>query len=404
MVYNSITMKNTPSNKITQVDRDPRLFMWILTFVVSAMYVVTLRNVPAVLETRTLVFFTVLTITHILLHWQLEKISTNETWALWYIVIQGAIALAMSLIGSNIGIILALFMGLLGEAVGLFGLTRRGVLATVFYLILLAISLVQLSGWVSSGAMILSTLPMTIFVIIYVTLYMRQTDAREQAEKLAKELEDANHQLSEYAAQVEDLTIANERQRMARELHDTLSQGLAGIILQLEATEAHLDNQRIEKAQTIVTNAMTQARATLADARNAIDDLRQSSLDDLDAELRLEISRFTDATGIPCNYHADRTPSLLDSVKEAIIRAVAEALTNVARHALASEVVVNLSLADDRLLVSVQDDGQGFDLQTIPTGHYGILGIRERVRLINGTVNIQSEAGKGTKLEVSIPL
>ena len=404
MVYNSITMKNTPSNKITQVDRDPRLFMWILTFVVSAMYVVTLRNVPAVLETRTLVFFTVLTITHILLHWQLEKISTNETWALWYIVIQGAIALAMSLIGSNIGIILALFMGLLGEAVGLFGLTRRGVLATVFYLILLAISLVQLSGWVSSGAMILSTLPMTIFVIIYVTLYMRQTDAREQAEKLAKELEDANHQLSEYAAQVEDLTIANERQRMARELHDTLSQGLAGIILQLEATEAHLDNQRIEKAQTIVTNAMTQARATLADARNAIDDLRQSSLDDLDAELRLEISRFTDATGIPCNYHADRTPSLLDSVKEAIIRAVGEALTNVARHALASEVVVNLSLADDRLLVSVQDDGQGFDLQTIPTGHYGILGIRERVRLINGTVNIQSEAGKGTKLEVSIPL
>ena len=397
-------MKNTPSNKITQVDRDPRLFMWILTFVVSAMYVVTLRNVPAVLETRTLVFFTVLTITHILLHWQLEKISTNETWALWYIVIQGAIALAMSLIGSNIGIILALFMGLLGEAVGLFGLTRRGVLATVFYLILLAISLVQLSGWVSSGAMILSTLPMTIFVIIYVTLYMRQTDAREQAEKLAKELEDANHQLSEYAAQVEDLTIANERQRMARELHDTLSQGLAGIILQLEATEAHLDNQRIEKAQTIVTNAMTQARATLADARNAIDDLRQSSLDDLDAELRLEISRFTDATGIPCNYHADRTPSLLDSVKEAIIRAVGEALTNVARHALASEVVVNLSLADDRLLVSVQDDGQGFDLQTIPTGHYGILGIRERVRLINGTVNIQSEAGKGTKLEVSIPL
>ena len=404
MVYNSITMKNTPSNKITQVDRDPRLFMWILTFVVSAMYVVTLRNVPAVLETRTLVFFTVLTITHILLHWQLEKISTNETWALWYIVIQGAIALAMSLIGSNIGIILALFMGLLGEAVGLFGLTRRGVLATVFYLILLAISLVQLSGWVSSGAMILSTLPMTIFVIIYVTLYMRQTDAREQAEKLAKELEDANHQLSEYAAQVEDLTIANERQRMARELHDTLSQGLAGIILQLEATEAHLDNQRIEKAQTIVTNAMTQARATLADSRNAIDDLRQSSLDDLDAELRLEISRFTDATGIPCNYHADRTPSLLDSVKEAIIRAVGEALTNVARHALASEVVVNLSLADDRLLVSVQDDGQGFDLQTIPTGHYGILGIRERVRLINGTVNIQSEAGKGTKLEVSIPL
>src|SRR5512141_2059623 len=97
-------------------------------------------------------------------------------------------------------------------------------------------------------------------------------------------------QLTEYAAQVEDLTIANERQRIARELHDTLSQGLAGLILQLEAADAHLSNKNSEQAQTIVTNAMAQARVTLADARHAIDDLRQSSRDDLDSALRLEIS------------------------------------------------------------------------------------------------------------------
>jgi NarL family two-component system sensor histidine kinase YdfH len=101
-------------------------------------------------------------------------------------------------------------------------------------------------------------------------------DAREQVQEIAAELEKANQQLSQYAAQVEDLTISNERQRMARELHDTLSQGLTGIILQLEAIEAHLSNERIDKAKAIVSNAKLQARAALADARNAIDDLRNT--------------------------------------------------------------------------------------------------------------------------------
>jgi len=137
-------------------------------------------------------------------------------------------------------------------------------------------------------------------------------------------LEAANRQLSEYAARVEDLTIAAERQRMARELHDTLSQGLAGLILQLEAVDAHLSHNHPEKAHAIISDAMLQARATLADARRAIDDLRQTTQDDFETSLRLEISRFTDATGIPCIFHADATPPLPDPVKETIIRAVAE--------------------------------------------------------------------------------
>ncbi len=164
---------------------------------------------------------------------------------------------------------------------------------------------------------------MVVFVVIYVTLYMRQNEAREQAQSIAAELETANRQLSDYAAQVEDLTIANERQRMARELHDTLSQGLAGLILQLEAADAHLTNNRNDKAQSIINNAMKQARVTLADARRAIDDLRQPSLDDLDSALRREIDRFTDATGIPALFHSDPTPPLPAPVTETLIRTLA---------------------------------------------------------------------------------
>ncbi|HLA07286.1 MAG TPA: sensor histidine kinase [Anaerolineales bacterium] len=388
----------------SKVERDTRLFVWFMTLVIASMYAMSLRNNPTARQLRILIPFTVFTIVHIILHWQLGKITTRPSRILWYIIIQGVLALIISWLGNEIGMTFALFMALIGEAVGLLGLTRQGLFAGIYYLILLTIGLLQTTGWNSSGPLLLTTIPMIVFVVIYVTLYMRQNDAREQAQSLAAELESANRQLSEYAAQVEDLTIANERQRMARELHDTLSQGLAGLILQLEAADAHLNNNRSDKAQSIVGNAMVQARATLADARRAIDDLRQTSLDDLDSALRLEISRFTNATGIPILFHSDQTPLLPDPVKEIVLRAVAEALTNVANHAQAQNVAVDIRMKDKNLSVTIQDDGRGFDASAIPSGHYGLLGIRERVRLVNGEFEIQSENGKGTILKIEIPL
>ncbi|MGE5464462.1 MAG: sensor histidine kinase, partial [Syntrophothermus sp.] len=201
-----------------------------------------------------------------------------------------------------------------------------------------------------------------------------------------------------------DLTIANERQRMARELHDTLSQGLAGLILQLEAVDAHLANDRREKAQAIITSAMVQARATLSEARRAIDDLRQSSADDLDSALRLEASRFTGTTDIPVRFQANSIPPLPDAVKETVIRTVAEAFINIANHAHAHNVEVMVRTEAENLSVTIQDDGQGFDPSSIPSGHYGLLGIQERAHLVNGCIGIKSESGKGTTLTLQVPL
>ena len=105
-------------------------------------------------------------------------------------------------------------------------------------------------------------------------MYSRQADARVKAQELLAELEAANRRLTESADQIEDLTLANERQRMARELHDTLAQGLAGLILQLEAADSHLASGHPDRAQAIVQQAMTRARETLAESRRAIDGLR----------------------------------------------------------------------------------------------------------------------------------
>ena len=397
-------MTAQPSPQISKVERDPRLFIWLMTLVVAALYVVTLIHQPALRQWAILIPYTALLLVHMGLHWQLENITKRSNWTFWYMIVQGGLALIISWLGNETGMTFALFMALIGEAVGLLRLTRQGLLAGVYYLILMVIILIQRPRQDSLGPLLLGTIPMVIFVVIYVTLYMRQNEAREHAQSLAAELETANRQLSEYAAQVEDLTIANERQRIARELHDTLSQGLAGLILQLEAADAHLSNDRNERARDIITNAMAQARLTLANARGAIDDLRQSSMEDLDSALRLEISRFTDATGIPVLFQADPTPPLPGSVKETLVRAVAEALSNVASHANAKNVEIRLQQKEEYLHVTIQDDGQGFDAASIPAGHYGILGIKERIRLIHGRFDIQSEHGKGTALNIQVPL
>ena len=397
-------MTKNSSQKISSVERDSNLFVWILTLVITGLYAITLYSEPATRQLAALIPFSAVILLHITLHWQLGKITEQPSKLFWYIFFQGVLALVILVYAKNIGMIFALFMGLIGEAVGLFRLTRRGLLAGIYYFILLVISLVQLSGWDSSGMLLLGTIPMVIFVVVYVSLYMRQNEAREQAQSLAAELETANRLLSEYAGRVEDLTIANERQRMARELHDTLSQGLAGLILQLDAADAHLNNNHNDKARSIVVNAMLQARATLADARNAIDDLRQTPLDDLDASLHLEVSRFMQAVGIPCILQMDSLPPLPDLIEETVLRSVSESLTNITKHASAQNVGIHVGMKGKNLLVTIQDDGEGFDPSSIPAGHYGILGIKERVRQVNGRFEVQSELHKGTMLRIELPL
>jgi len=387
-----------------KVEQDYRLFFAFLTLVMIAMYAMTIKNNPALHQFWPAVLFTFLMTAHVIIHLKLSSFIRVASHEIAYIIVQGVLAFSIAQMSSNIGMLFALYMALIGECIGFLGLTRWAALTIVFYLTL---SLVNLFNYTDVGSAIYwfgGTIPMVIFVTLYVALYTRQNEAREKAQALAAELEAANRQLSEYAARVEDLTIATERQRMARELHDTLSQGLAGLILQLEAVDAHLSSNRPEKAHAIISNAMQQARATLADARHAIDALRQTSQDDLATALRLEISRFETATGLPCSFQAEQIPCVPDAIKETIIRAVAEGLTNVARHARARQVTVRLSSADGALLTEIQDDGQGFDASAIPSGHYGLIGLRERVRLAGGQFTIESAPHKGTLLKINIPL
>jgi NarL family two-component system sensor histidine kinase YdfH len=200
------------------------------------------------------------------------------------------------------------------------------------------------------------------------------------------------------------LTLENERERMARELHDTLAQGLAGLVLQLEALEATLELGRTAQALHITGQAKERARTALSEARRAIDDLRAADLSPADSIVR-EADRFQSATGIPCVLDMPVKLPLSARNGEHVVRCVAEGLTNIMRHARAAHASVTLSIVRDRLHVEIRDDGKGFEnTDGLPAGHYGLLGLRERARLAGGDLLITSTVGSGTTLHMTLPL
>jgi two-component system, NarL family, sensor histidine kinase YdfH len=353
-----------------------------------------------------LAMFTVLMISYIVMFWLSPRWAERRPQALIYLVVQGALAFTLVMIVQNVAMIFGVFAALVGVSVGMLGRTRSLVVALVLEMGLSALCFVLIEGSVSLGVWLLGTGPAVVFIVIYVTMYVREIEARGRAQTLAQELEAANRQLTEYAAEVEDLTLANERQRMARELHDTLAQGLAGLVLQLEAIDSHLSRGNTPKAQTITQQAMDRARSTLADARRAIDDLRSGEVPDIDLEMavREEADRFTAASGIPCELSIALPPELPEEVRDNALRVVSEALTNIARHAQAQQVTVSLHAIDQSFNIEVRDDGAGFDPAQIGAGHYGLIGLRERARLIGGALNIESAPGQGTTLKVCLPI
>ncbi len=404
--YNSINMNAKPLPS-TRAEPDERPFFFFLTFVLVGLYIWSVMYVGSLHQPLRLALFTALMLIHLGLHWVLVLISRRPAW--WdtsYFVFQGILAFGIIYLGGNIGVLFGLYMALIGESIGLFRRDRlRLAVSLAFYCLLSLASYYFTMGPGSVFGWALFVLPMSLFVIIYVVLYSRQSEARERAQALAAELETANRNLSEYAARLEDLTIANERQRMARELHDTLSQGLAGLILQLEAVDARLAQEQSQRAQEILQEAMQRARATLADARRAIGDLREpTEMIPLDEAIRHEAERFTQTTTIPCELSFQHDMAIPEAYYEPILRIIAEALTNIERHAQATRATLNLSTQDGEVCVEVRDNGIGFDGSKKGAGHYGLLGMQERARLVGGQLEVQSEAGKGTRLTLRLPM
>jgi len=253
------------------------------------------------------------------------------------------------------------------------------------------------------------------------TYFGEMTDQRNVKQKQALvELGKANAKLEtaleENAAlhaqlliQAREAGVLDERQRMAREIHDTLAQGLAGILTQLQAAEQ--TSGEPETWRRHVTNAMNLARESLAEARRTVHAvgpavLAEARLPDAISEVTrrwAEVTRIDavlTTTGDPRPMHAD--------VEVTLLRAAQEALANVAKHAQASRVGLTLSYMEDLVTLDVRDDGVGFDPNVKRTngstsGGFGLAGMRQRVQRLAGRLDIESEPGGGTAISATVP-
>jgi len=229
--------------------------------------------------------------------------------------------------------------------------------------------------------------------------------AQTLADQLAVALENAR--LYEETRQ---LAVMDERNRMAREIHDTLAQGFTGIILQLEAAEQAL-SEKPSELERHLSQAQNLARKSLAEARRSVWNLRPQALEQLPLAEALgqEVDRFNKETGINVRFtvSGDRC-DLLPEVETGLLRICQESLANVRKHAKTSDVEVNLTFNESVIELRVSDNGVGFKPDTTDKvrkkrGAFGLIGMRERARGLGGSFEVESKKGKGTLVRSVIP-
>ena len=208
------------------------------------------------------------------------------------------------------------------------------------------------------------------------------------------------------------LATTEERNRLAREIHDTLAQGLAAITLQLETADA-LAASRPERAQEAIRRALSLARSNLEEARRSVMDLRAAPLQNrtLPEALMSLAQKSCDDGSVDIQFVSKPNPAfpaLPTRLEVGLYRIAQEALANACHHAQAQHIYVTLSVDDECVRLVVQDDGRGFDPDAVPLvagdRHFGLTGMSERAKLLGGAFCIQSEPGAGTFLSVYVPL
>jgi two-component system, NarL family, sensor kinase len=210
-----------------------------------------------------------------------------------------------------------------------------------------------------------------------------------------------------YSRSVE-LGAIEERNRLAREIHDTLAQGLTAIALQLETADALLGSSgNFEPVKQAIKQALSLVRTNLNEARRSVHDLRVAPLENRDLTQALAdlATEFVSNHGLKVDFKStgDAHP-LTTNIEIGIFRIAQEALTNVAQHALADRVQIELTKTSESVTLSIVDNGRGFESHRIPPGRFGLIGMNERARLLGGSLKIKSSIGEGTRLDVSVPL
>jgi signal transduction histidine kinase len=238
------------------------------------------------------------------------------------------------------------------------------------------------------------------FIALGVFVSLIVTRLREQQDSLQR----ANANLTHYASTLEQLAVSRERNRLARELHDTLAHSLTAISVSLETAKAYF-NIDSNKTRELLDKSLEATRSGVDETRRALKALRSSVLEDMG--LGLAIQRAAESAAARFNLELELglqnpLPSLSPDVEQTIYRIAQESIENVSHHAQAKRLCVRLSYNGQGTTLTVEDDGIGFDPKETSSGHFGLVGMKERAELAGGKLTIASEKGRGTRVALII--
>jgi signal transduction histidine kinase len=336
-----------------------------------------------------------------------DRLRTRLPLAIVYLVgmlvILGVLVHADSLFSvTGVGLFLQIFTVLPGK------LAYAGVAATAAVLVLAR----PRSGQ-STGDLIASFLVAVLIASATGLLFTAIANQSEQRRQLIADLRRTSAELAALAEQNAELQarlltsareagVLGERQRLAREIHDTIAQGLTGIVTQAEAAE---DDPATVRTRLTAIGGL--ARESLAEARRSIHALRPGPLQDSDLAAALEkvVSDWSAAGGVPAAVTVTGDSlALHPEVEATLLRVAQEALANVTKHAAATQVVVTLSYLDDVVALDIHDDGRGFVPRSDGgAGSFGLVVMRQRVARLAGSLVVESAPGHGTAIAATVP-
>lgn len=337
--------------------------------------------------------------------------SSRRALVVGYFALQLALAAALFAVPASqgsFGMVWLVLMPLVAHAVLLLGWLGVSVVSTVSIALVVGHAVVVAGERVAVQAGVGVTIAMA-FVVLFANVTRLELQARARSERLREELAEAHRRLAEYAVQAAELAASRERNRLAREIHDSLGHSLTVVSVQLEAAELVLERDA-EDARARIRRARDLAREGLAEVRRSVGALRSSPLDGRPLPAAIESLVAGDGEPAVACRTLGEPRELPEAAALTLYRGAQEALTNARRHARARRVEVTLDYRQpDAVRLVVADDGVGAPEPgaqesevSAPRG-FGLLGLRERAQVVAGRVEVRSAPGAGFTLRVEVP-
>jgi signal transduction histidine kinase len=332
-------------------------------------------------------------------------IRQNHLLTYIYLIIQTAIICTISLISPNVDFWAALFFPLVLQTMQNFP-QRTGFLITGMFTLIMAILMLLGPGPDVGLPLILINGVVYFFLAAFIAIIREAEAAREESEKQQAELRSAHQQLQSYTTQTKELAVLQERSRLARELHDSVTQSLYSLTLFTEAARHKAEEKDDEEIEQYIRQIGVIGQQALKEMRLLVYELQPPELEreGLVRALRKRLEAVEGRAGVDARLEVDEFVNLPGDIEHELYRIAQEALNNTLKHAAAGSVVVYLHQSNGSIMMEIADDGIGFNSEDTPDrGGLGLNNIRDRVERIGGSVTIDSQPGGGTRVKVSVP-